>query len=134
MHIHGMTTYVCMPSRIFCHIHYKNSDLRRHFFICGYGIFPSLSSSMSYPWNMSAYHLCISLSFSFIYTLWRHFFVLFSFVSTLYHVLSPSVSTLDLILSPPVSMLDLVFSWFDLISNIFPTPRTWNNYCGMHVV
>ena len=33
-HHHGTTTYVCAPSRVLSHIHYINSDLRRHFLIC----------------------------------------------------------------------------------------------------
>ena len=49
------------------------------------------------------------------------FFVLFSFVFTLYPVLSSSVSTLDLILSPFVSMLNFIFSWFEPTLTTFPT-------------
>ena len=55
------------------------------------------------------------------YTLRIHFFVPFSFVSTLYPVLYPSVSKLDSILSPPVSMLDLISSWFYTTLIKFPT-------------
>ena len=97
--------------------------LTSSFYYCGYGIIPSLRHSMSYSRNMSAYDLCISFPFFFVSTLWRHVFVPFSFVSTLYPVLSPSVSTLDSILSPPVSMLDLISSWFDLTLTTFPRPN-----------
>ena len=96
------------------HIHYINSDLRCDFPIVGYGIFPPLRRAKSYPRTLSAYDLCISFPFSFPSTLWRHFFVPFSFVSILYPVLYLSVSTLNLILSPPVSMLDSIYYWFDL--------------------
>ena len=104
------------------HINCVNSDLRRHFLIDGYGIFPSLRRAKSYPRTMSVYDLCISFPFSFVSTLWRYFFVPFPFVSTFYPVLSPSVSTLDYILSPPVSMLDSISSWFDLNLTKFTTP------------
>ena len=87
-----------------------NSDLCRHFLFCGYGIFPSLLHANSYPHNMSAYDLCVYFPFSFVSMLWRHYFVPFAFVSTLYHVLSISVSTLDSILSPPVFMLESICS------------------------
>ena len=124
-----MTTYVRAPSRVSSHIQkhiqYINSDLRRNFLICGYGIFPSLRRAMSYPRTMSAYDLCIYFPFPFVSTLWRHCFVPFSFVSTLYPVLSPSVSTLDSILSPPVSMLDSISSWFDLTLTTFLTGYYW---------
>ena len=88
-------------------IHYVNSDLRRHFLIYDYGIFPSLRRTISYPRNMSVYALFI--------------YFYFSFVSTLYLVLSLSFSTLDSIISPPVSMLDSISSWFDLTLTAFPT-------------
>ena len=57
----GMTTYVHLPSRVLSHIYYINSDIRRHYLIYGYGIFPSLRCAMSYPWTMSTYDLCIFL-------------------------------------------------------------------------
>ena len=112
-----VTTFVCAQSwnddvpvwalTRFSHIYYMSSDLHRHFLIFEYVIFPSLRYTISYPWTMSTYYLCIFSPFSFVSTLWRHFSVSFSFVSKLYPVLSPSISTLDSILSPPVSMLDL---------------------------
>ena len=126
-----VTTSVCAPSwhdNLFAfaltflyHIHYINSDFRRHFLIDGYGVFPSSRRAKSYPRIISAYDLWISFPFSFVSTLWRHFFVPFSFVYTLHPVLSPSVSTLDSILAPYVSMLDLIFSWFDLNLTTIPT-------------
>ena len=120
MHQYGMTAYVCAPSCFSSHFYYINSDLRRHFLICGYGMFTSLRCTISYPFTMSAYKLCISLYFSFVSTLWRQK-CNFSFVYTLYPVLPPSVSTLYSIFSPPVSMLDTIYSWFDLVLTKFPT-------------
>ena len=103
------------------HMHYVNSDLRRHFIIDSYGIFPSLRRAKSYPRTMSAYNLCIYFLFSFVSTLWRHFFVPFSFVFTLYPILSYYVSMLDLIICPSVFMLYSISSWFDLNLTTFPT-------------
>ena len=103
-------TYVCAPSRVSSHIHYMNSDLHGHFVICGYGIFLSLRRDMSYLWTLSTYDLCISFPSFFISTMWRHFFVPFSYVSAFYPFLYPSVSTLDSILSPRVSMLESIYS------------------------
>ena len=100
---------------------FSYSDLRHYFLICGYEIFPSLLGTISYPQTMSVYDLCITFSFSFVSTLWRHFFVPFSLLSTLYPIMSPYVSTLDLILYPPVSMLDSISSWFCLTLTTFPT-------------
>ena len=74
------------------HIHYVNSYLRCHFFIDGYGFFPSLHRTISYQWTMYAYNLCIKLYFS--------------FVSTIYPFLTPTVSTLVLILPYSISTLD----------------------------
>ena len=115
-----VTTSVRAPSwhedvhTVLYHIHYVNSDLRCDFPIDGYRIFPSLRRDKSYPQTMSAYDLCVYFPFPFVCTLWKHFFVPFSFVSEFYPVLYPSVSMLDLILSPPVSMLDSIYYWFDL--------------------
>ena len=104
------------------HIHYVNSDLRHNFCIDGCVVFLSLRFAKSYPRTISLYDLCIYFPFSFLSTLWRLFFVPFSFVSTPYPVLSPSVSTLDSILSPPVSMLESISYCFDLNLTIFPAP------------
>ena len=93
-----------------------NLDLRCNFLICGYRIFLSLRCIIYYPRTMYAYDLCIYFYFSFVSTLWRHFFA-----STLYPVLSPYVSTLDSILSTLVYMLDSIYSWFDLTLTTFPT-------------
>ena len=131
VHRHGMTTSVRAPSNVLSHIHYINSDLRCHFLICGYGIFPSLRLTISYPRNVSAYNLCIyfpfPFPFTFVSTLYRHLFVPFSFVLMLYPVLSPSVSTPDSIFSPPVSMLDSISSRFDLTLTTFPTYGSCEN-------
>ena len=81
-------TSVRAPSHVSSHIHYINSDLRHNFFICGYGIFPSLRSTISYPRTMSAYDLCISFPLSFVSTLWRHFCTIFLCL----HVVSCPVS------------------------------------------
>ena len=116
-----MTMLVCATSRVPYHIHHINSDVRRHFLICGYGVFLYLRCAMSYLKTMYTYYLCISCPFSFVSTLWRKFFAPFSFVSMLYPVLSPSVSTLDSIFTPPVSMLDSISSRFDLILTTFIT-------------
>ena len=89
------------------HVHYIYSDLRRHFLIDGYGIFPSSSCTVSHPRTMSAYDLYIS-------------FYLY-FVPTMYPVLYTSISTLFLIPSPTVSILDTISSWFDLTLTKFPT-------------
>ena len=90
-----------------------------------------LGRAMSYPQTMSAYDLCISFPFSFVSTLWRHFFIPFSFVSTLYPVLYPSVSTLYSIPSPPVFMLDSISSWFDPTLTKFPTVNYINTIVTM---
>ena len=73
------------------HTHWLNSDLRRHFIIDENGIFPSLRRTISYPYTMSAYDLCIYFSLS--------------FVSALYPVLYLTVSTLDSILTSYLSIL-----------------------------
>ena len=125
VHLHGMMACVCAPSCISSHIHHINSEVRRHFLICDYGICSSLLCTISYPWNMFTYNLCIFFPFSFVSKIWRHFFVPFSFISTLYPVLYPSVSTLDSILSPPVSMLDSISSWFDLTLTTFLANTRW---------
>ena len=125
MHRRGMTTYVRAPSRVLSHISYINSDLRRNFLICGYGVFMSLGHTMSFMQTMSAYDLCIYFYFYFVSTKWRHFFVPFSFFSTLYPFLSRSVSTLDSIISPPAYMLDSISSWFDLTLTTFTTYPHW---------
>ena len=92
--------HVCALTVLY-HIHYVNSGIRRHFLIDGYVIFSSLRHTIYYPWNMiSAYDLCIS--------------IYYSFVSTLYPVLSPPVSTLDLILPPSISTLNPISSFFNL--------------------
>ena len=80
------------PSRVSSHIRYINPYVRRHFFICGHGIFPSLRRAVSYPLTTSAYDSRISFPFSFVSTMRRHFFLPFSSVSTLYPIPSPSVS------------------------------------------
>ena len=115
-----MTAYVRAPSRFSSHIHYKNSDLRCHFIICGYGICLYLRHTLSYPRTIYAYDLWISFSFSFVSTVWRHFFP-FSFVSKLYPILPPSVSTLYSIIYPPVSILDSIYYWFDPTLTTFTT-------------
>ena len=134
-----MTMYVCAPSRVFFHIHYINSYLRCHFHICRYGIFPFLRCAKYYPRTMSAYDLCISFPYSFVSTLWRHFFVPFVFVSTLYPGLSLSISMLYLILPPPVSMLDsladlhkyMAFKWFNQINPIGSMRSLMKPYCNL---
>ena len=60
-------------------------------------------------------------SFSSVFMLWRYLFVPFSFVSTLYPIISPYVSNLYLILSHPFSMLESMSSWFDTTLTAFPT-------------
>ena len=121
MHRHSMTTYVRATSCILSHIHYVNSDLCHYFLICDYSIFLSFRCTIYYPRTMSVYDLGVYVSFSFVSTLWRRFFVPFYFVSTLYPVLYLSVSTMDSIPSPPVSMLDSIASWFDLTLTKIPT-------------
>ena len=67
-------TYV-RPS-VLSHTHYINSDLCRYFLICGYGIFPSLWCTISYPRTMYTYDLWIYFSSYFVSTLYRHFSLL----------------------------------------------------------
>ena len=110
MSVHALSWYdkVRTCALIFLHhIHYVNSDLRRHFFIDGYVIFPSLSCTISYPQTMSVCDPCI--------------YFYFPFVSLLHPVLSPTVSNLDLIPPPSVSMLYSNFSLFYLSLTAFPT-------------
>ena len=49
---------------------------------------------------------------------------LFSFVSTMYPVPSPTLSTLDFIIPPSVSMLDLNYSLCEITFTTFPTILT----------
>ena len=121
--------YICAPSRVLSHIHVMNSDLRLHFIICGYGIFLSIRHAISFRRTMSMYDLCISFTFPFVFRLCRHWFVTFSFVSTLYPVLSSSISTLDYILSPPVSILESIYSQFDLTLTTFPKTFSSKDNC-----
>ena len=109
------------PSRVLCQIHYINLDLRRHFIICGYGIFPSLRCTISYPWNMSAYYLWIIYLFPLSLPCGDIFLYHFSFVSTFYPILSHSISTLDSNISSPIFMLESISSWFDLNLTTFQT-------------
>ena len=60
-----MTTYVRAPSCVSSHIHYINSDLRRHFLICGYSIFPSLRRTIFIP----GVCLCTTCTFLVIFPL-----------------------------------------------------------------
>ena len=93
-----------------------------------------LTLSFSYLWIchisvvtlfhfLSMYYVHVRLVhlFSFVSTLWRRFFVQFSFVATLYTVLSPSVSTLDSIPSHHVFILDSISYWFELTLTTFLT-------------
>ena len=103
----------CMCPNGFCTISTTYSDLSHHFLIDGYGIFPSLHHTISYTRTISAYNLCISVSFSFI--------------STLHPVLYPPVSTLDSILPPSISMVYYIFPLFELTLTTFPT------VCCIHI-
>ena len=92
-------------------------NLRHHFHICGYSIFPYLNCAYSYPPTMSAYNL--SLYFSSM--LWRHCFVPFPIFFTLYPVISTFISTMDSIISPPDIMLDSNLYWFEVNLTKFST-------------
>ena len=59
---HGVTTSVCALGRFLYHIYYINSDVHRHFLIDGYGIFLSLSRTISYLQTMSMYGVSLSVS------------------------------------------------------------------------
>ena len=61
--------YTCTVT-VLNHIHYINSDVRRHFLIDGYGIFPPWHRTISYPWTISVYEVLIPLSSPNLYTLY----------------------------------------------------------------
>ena len=57
------------------HIHHINSDVRRHFLIDCYGIFPCLRHTISYPRTMSAYDVFFCLFFLCLYAGFNYFFL-----------------------------------------------------------
>ena len=101
VHRHGMMMYVRATSRVWSRIHYINLDLRHHFLICGYGIFPSLRHTISYPWTMSAYNLCIffSLCLHALYKFFYHFTLSPRYILSCF-LLSPCCIRFLLLLSP----------------------------------
>ena len=90
----ALTVFVLSSLNIF-------SDLRHHFLNDGYGIFPYLFRTISYPRSMFAYKLCIYVS-------------------------SPYISTLDSVSSPSISTLDSIPYLFDKILTKFTTPCSWS--------
>ena len=130
-------------------------------YVCPHVIIPyplrklTLTSSFSYWWirQISVFTSCQVLSadyvrvsfvylFSFFVRLHKveTFFVPFSFVSTLYTILSPSVSTLYSILYPHFSMLESISSLFDPNLITFTTLSlvegglVWREYTFSHPI
>ena len=92
---HGVTTSVRAPWRFLYHINRINSDVRRHFLIDGYGKFPSLRRTISYPQTMSAYDVFLSLSYPSISTM----YLIPSFFDPIITIFSTVVLSLTLLVS-----------------------------------